>query len=80
MTVDLSSASGRHLDFQVFYVVVHPDAMANTPFSLEHSARYSMPLQPCLLVRSHGDLSPSALKFATKTIGSAAFHMAMNIP
>lgn len=80
MAVYLASAPRRHLDFEIFYVVVHLDTVTDAPSPLEHSARHCIPLQPYLLVRCHGDLSPSALKFATKTVSFATFHMTVEIP
>ena len=47
----------RHMNLQVFDVIVHFQTMPYAPSALKHSAGHRVLLKPPLLVRSHGDRS-----------------------
>jgi hypothetical protein len=79
MAEDLAAASSRHLNLEVFNVVIHTETVTDTPPALEHSARHGVRVQPCFVVNLHGDLS-LPLEHPSREACWAILQIAMEIP
>ncbi len=56
------------MNFQIFDLIIHPQAVSNAPSSLEHSAGHCIFIQPTFLVGLHGDILPTGSAHNSHTL------------
>jgi hypothetical protein len=64
MPYDSAFAPRGHVNFEILNIIIHLQTVSYAPTSLEHPTRHRILIEPHLLLRFHGDLSPRKLNFA----------------